>query len=111
MDIPVTEEALVRAILKRDTIIQANIAAKDWVQLHCPAADSKALVAALALRTTERSTSDRVRMKKVVGMVNRSTLALDYAGDIEDAARVHRAYAEYAEAMGLLRSLYPTLTP
>jgi hypothetical protein len=108
-DIPQSAEDIAKEILKRDKQISAHIKAKDWLSLHCPAEDSKILTAALQPLLNDRSASDKVRMKKLVGMVNRSTLALDYAGDIGDSARVSKAYDEYAEAIVVLKNLFPTL--
>ncbi len=108
-DIPQSAEDIAKEILKRNKQISAHIKARDWLALHCPAEDSKFLTAALQPLLNDRSASDKVRMKKLVSMVNRSTLALDYAGDIGDAARVSKAYDEYAEAIVILKSLFPTL--
>lgn len=46
--IPPTTQRIVEEIVKRDRMIQSRIENKDWLQIHCPAEDTKNLVAALA---------------------------------------------------------------
>lgn len=111
LELPTTPEAIVREVLNRDRSIAAHLEAQDWLRLHCPAQETKILIEALIARSLDSPSSDRIRLKKVQGMVNRSALALDYAGDIADAPRAHRAYEEYREMIALLRSVYPKVNP
>ena len=88
-------------------MIQSRIENQEWLKIHCPAEDTKNLVAALAEESMDLNVRARGTMKKIVGIINRSTLALDRAGDVGDEVRVNRAYDEFAEGMDLLAEIFP----
>lgn len=108
--VPPTIARIVKEITDQDRMIATYIETADWLKIHCPAADTKTLVEALSEQADGLSVRQRGTLKKIRGMVNRSALALDRAGDVGDIPRVNRAYKEYSDAMALLRGLYPEYT-
>ncbi len=109
--IPPTVEGIVRAIYQRDTAVNALIEQKDWFGLHYPAFDAKDLVAALANQPEGLDVRQRGVLKKAIGLINRGANDLDRAGDTADEARARIAYGTFSEGIGLLRELYPAVTP
>jgi len=105
--VPDSVEGIVQEIIKMDRMIQARIETQDWLKIHCPAVDTNTLVNALVDMADGLNPRQRGTLKKVRGMVSRSWLALDRAGDVGDAPRVNKAYREYGEAIELIRGLYP----
>ena len=104
---PDSVELIVAEILKMDRMVVARIDAQDWLKIHCPAVDTKVLVDALVDSSGSLNPRQRGTLKKIVGMVGRSSLALDRAGDAGDAPRVKRAYGEFEDAIKLIKELYP----
>lgn len=106
--IPDNPQDILKEIQKRDLLIQGLIDKKDWFALQYPALDTKDYVTALLGMQDGLNPRERGTLKKALTSVNLGADALHNAGDSLDEARVKRGYANYAEGIAMLESVFAT---
>lgn len=98
---------IAREILKRDRVIQGQIAAKNWLGIHNPAFDCIDYADELKRRIQEVPSPQKARTIEAIRDMKAAAFNLHSAGDSGDPGRIAVYYKEYARVVGVLKSIFP----
>ena len=107
LSIPEPAADVVREIFKRETVLQSQIEAKMWSDLHNPAFDSIDLANALRRKTDGLDPRERKNLGEIVVKIGFASDRLDRAADASDPERVRRYFQEFKQGLEQLQEIFP----